>query len=303
MPAGITETDAMAYVGQKPWHNLGVKVEGDVMTAQQAIEATGMDWQVGLQPLYLQDGREVLTHRATFRTDNNDVLGVVGNRYFPVQNVDCFNLFDAVIGTGEAKYDTVGTLQGGKRIWMLAKFDKGIVLDNGEKIESYMLLTNSHDGGSALSMRWCDIRVVCQNTFEMAKRDKGDLDKGLQRFYGRHTSGILMKTNEARTLLGLQHQYQERLAEEINDLAETEWNRQDMKRLTYTLLGMNGEKGVEDHNGSVRENAKTILRLFEDGVGNSGETAWDAYNAVTDFTSHYKGHGRSVESIGSTDEK
>ena len=112
-----------------------------------------------------------------------------------------------------------------------------------------------------------------------------------------------MKTNEARTLLGLQHQYQERLAEEINDLAETEWNRQDMKRLTYTLLGMNGEKGVEDHNGSVRENAKTILRLFEDGVGNSGETAWDAYNAVTEFTSHYKGHGRSVESIGSTDEK
>ena len=301
MPAGITETDSMAYVGQKPWHDLGVKVEGDAMTAAEAIEATGMDWEVSLRPVYLSD-KTKLEAQAVYRQDTKEVLAVVGRRYTPVQNTDRFNLFDSVIGTGEAKYDTVGTLQGGRKVWMLAKFANGVELDNGEKIDSYMLLTDSNDGSSALMMRWCDIRVVCQNTFEMAKRDTGDQKLGLERFYARHTSGIMGQANRARDILQLQNNYRQILADEINQLVDTAWSDDDMERLTYTVLKLNPEKGIADQNGIRQANGETMMNLFKGGVGNKGETAWDAYNAVTEFTSHYKGHGRSVDTVGATDE-
>ena len=129
MPAGILENDEMAYVGREPWHGLGVKVEGDAMTAKQAILATGMDWTVQLHPVYASvqydygiKSELISDKNAVVRMDTGDVLGVVGTKYEPVQNVDCFNLFDAVVGTGEAKYDTVGTLGNGRRIWLLANF-------------------------------------------------------------------------------------------------------------------------------------------------------------------------------------
>jgi len=311
MPAGITETDGMAYVGQKPWHNLGVKVEGSAMTAQQAIEAADMDWKVELHPIYSEVADiygnvvhpQIEDKNAVVRMDTKEVLGVVGNKYQPVQNIECFDLFDAVVGTGEAKYNTVGTLNGGKRVWLLAKFDNTITLDNGEEIESYMLLSNSHDGGSSLTMQWCDIRVVCQNTFSMAMNSKNDLKRGLQRFKARHTSGIILKANEARQILMLQSEYQKILEEEINLLAQREWDMHDMKRLSYKLTNYDLSKPVEKFSGTPRENATKLTELFRFGTGNKGETAWDAYNAVTEFVSHYKGYGRSINSIGAVDEK
>jgi len=304
MPSGIEENDGMAYVGQKPWHNLGVKVEGDAMTAVEAIEATGMDWQVEKVPLYYMrggkayglDGVSTIVENkvATVRQDTQEVLGIVGHGYQPVQNVECFSFFDSVIGTGEAKYDTVGTLNNGKRVWLLAKFNESITLDNEEQIDSYVLLTNSHDGTSSLSMQWCDIRVVCQNTFEFAVNKKS----AFARFKARHTTTVLDRASQAREILLLQNTYKSMLEQEINLIAEKAWNEDLMESMTYKLLNLDSEKSIGEQNGSQRANAETMVGLFKSGLGNNGKTAWHAYNAVTEYLSHYKGKGRAVNTIG-----
>ena len=130
MPAGITETDGMAYVGRVPWHGLGTKVEGRAMTAKQAIEAANMDWAVATHQVFVEiphadglggyyvkaDGK-----MATFREDTGTILGIVGNRYHAIQNTEAFSAFDAIVGAGDAIYQTVGTLWGGKKMWILAK--------------------------------------------------------------------------------------------------------------------------------------------------------------------------------------
>lgn len=305
MPAGITETDGMAYVGKKPWHNLGVKVEADVMTAAEAIEATEMDWEVLTAPLTTMINNKVVdveNFQTTYRNDTNAVLGVVGTRYQPVQNRATFDFFDAVVGNGDARYDTVGTLNGGKKVWLLAKFNNPIVMDNGDEIESYLLLHNSHDGSSSLTMQWCDIRVVCQNTFEMAQGKGNFGSASLKRFHARHTRNVMDKASQAREILQLQTTYRDQLEEEINLLAEKAWSAPMMERLSYTVLGVQDGTPKEKVNGSVKANADAITELFTHGLGNSGKTAWDAYNAVSEFTSHYKGYGRSVATLGSTDE-
>ena len=162
MPAGITRTDGMAYVGRRPWHGLGTYIEGQAMTAAQAIEAAGLDWEVVTEPVYrhipADDWRpyhfkEVKGKRAVVRRDTDEVFGVMSDGYTPVQNLTGFDVMDAVVGSGDAAYHTVGSLFGGRRVWMLCKLQGDYRLDNGEKLESFILLDNSHDGTAALRMR------------------------------------------------------------------------------------------------------------------------------------------------------
>ena len=177
MPAGITSADGMAYVGRRPWHGLGTFVEGQAMTAEQAIGAAGLDWKVLTEPVYRDvqtdswrpgDFRAIEGKRAIVRQDTDEVFGVMSDGYTPIQNRTAFDVIDAVVGSGAAALHTVGALLGGRRVWMLCKLQGDYRLDNGEKLESFILLDNSHDGTAALRMRLTAVRVVCSNTLGAA---------------------------------------------------------------------------------------------------------------------------------------
>jgi len=303
MPAGITETDDMAYVGRMPWHGLGTKVEGDAMTAAEAIEAANMDWTVELEPIYTArrgGGQnwhtEIPEQRAAVRQDTQTVLGIVGNRYHVIQNTEAFSAFDAIVGAGDAIYQTVGTLWGGRKMWILAKLTAGrYTLDNGDALESYILLDNSHDGSTALRMRLTQVRVVCSNTLSMATGKRAS-------FYARHTAGINSKIAQARDLLGLNAVYMERFLEQCNQVAEEAFDVSEMESLTRHLLDLNPDKGLDDQYGIKTDAGEAMNSLFSHGMGNRGETRWDAFNAVTEYLDYSRGYGNSVESVWSKDD-
>lgn len=81
----------MAYVGETPWHGLGVQVE-QAMTSEEAIQLGGLTWEVDSKPIYVNTGRftEIENKKAVVRRDTGKVLGVVGNWYTPVQNRQAF---------------------------------------------------------------------------------------------------------------------------------------------------------------------------------------------------------------------
>jgi hypothetical protein len=118
MPAEITNTngrDEMFYTGKTPWHGLGTKLDGPA-TAAEAIAAASLDWTVDTVPVYLDGGVEIPGKKAVVRTDTGLVMNVMSDRYTPLQNVDAFAFFDAVVGAGEAIYHTAGSLQGGRKV-------------------------------------------------------------------------------------------------------------------------------------------------------------------------------------------
>ena len=297
MPSGITKTDDMAYVGRMPWHGLGTQVEGDAMTAAEAIEAANMDWKVKLQPIYFGTPKvEIPEHRAAVRQDTGTVLGIVGNRYTVIQNTEAFSAFDAIVGAGDAIYQTVGTLWGGRKMWILAKLTAGrYTLDNGDALESYILLDNSHDGKSALRMRLTQVRVVCSNTLSMATGKRAS-------FYARHTASINSRVTEARDLLGLNAVYMERFLEQCNKVADEAFDVAEMESLTRHLLDLNPDKGLGDQYGIKSEAGEAMTALFQHGAGNGGANRWDAYNAVTEYLDYSRGHGNSADSVWSKDE-
>ena len=171
MPA---EVESMFSAVETPWHRIG-KVTEDALTSAEAITEAELDWEVELRGLYTDEVflgghkkiMEVPDAFATVRNSDNKVLGVVGNRYTPIQNIECFDFLDTVLDDSSARYETAGSLYGGKIVWMLVNLGKDIVVGEDRTVP-YLLLTNSHDGSTAIKGMTTPIRVVCANTLSLA---------------------------------------------------------------------------------------------------------------------------------------
>ena len=137
--------ETMMYVREKPWHGLGTMV-AEAPTSADALRLAGLDWQVNSEPISVS-GKEVAGYKANVRSSDEAVLGVVSDRYKVCQNTDAFEFTDNLVG-GEVRYETAGSLFGGKKIWLLAKLPDTEIL--GDKTEPYLCFTNSHDGTAAI---------------------------------------------------------------------------------------------------------------------------------------------------------
>ena len=156
--------ESMMYVREKPWHGLGEMVQ-EAPTSADALRLAGLDWRVDSKPVQVCGGRKVDGFRANVRATDGAVLGMVSDRYRICQNTDAFDFTDNLIG-GEVRYETAGSLQGGRKIWLLAKLPDTFLL--GDAVEPYLCFTNSHDGSSAIRVCMTPVRVVCQNTLNIA---------------------------------------------------------------------------------------------------------------------------------------
>ena len=135
--------ETMFYTRVAPWHGLGVRVE-TALSSQEALQASGLDWNVIQRPIMTSAYEPILGYKANIRDTDNKVLGVVSDRYRVVQNAEAFAFTDALLGEG-VKYETAGSLQEGRRIWLLAKLPDRYIIE-GEQIEPYLVFSSSHDG-------------------------------------------------------------------------------------------------------------------------------------------------------------
>lgn len=300
MPDNISQTadgqDCIMYVGETPWHKKGKKLDAPA-TAEQAIVAAGQNWQVDTLPFEykLPSGVHLPSNerRVVVRGDTHAVLGVVTDRYKPIQNREAFGFFDTVVGSGQAIYHTAGALGAGERIWMLAKLPQDIVVGaTDQKIQRYMLLTNTHDGTAALRMFFTPVCVVCQNTLNVAL--SGGVQKGV---YIRHAGDLPSKVNAAQQALGLAVRYYDDLGGLVNRLASVQINSQQLKSYFETLMPDNPNTQRHTRTANIRTE---LVKKFETGMGNQMPgvrgTWWAAVNAVTEFADHTRTtRGRTEE--------
>jgi phage/plasmid-like protein (TIGR03299 family) len=273
---------SMFYVGDPPWHGLGMKLDHPA-SAIEAIETAGLNYTVAKKPLQAIINRRIRSdvpgNFATVRTDTNQVLGVVGSRYAPIQNRDAFAFFDAIVGKDEAIYETTGALNRGEKIWILARLPGYIKLNGKDIINKYLLLYNSHDGSSLVRAKLTPVRVVCNNTLSVALAGTD------QEVRIRHTPSAVERLEEAHKLLGLTN--------DLYDLLETIFRRMSLKKVTDKQL-IDYVKHLIPDNPESERNTRTenirdkILELAEsaDGSAPIRGTAFGAYNAITEYADH-----------------
>lgn len=278
--------ESMMYAGAAPWHGIGVAVPREV-TSVDALRLASLDWPVATVPLLAESngpgtpGDGVEGWRAVIRLSDRKPLGVVGERYRPIQNSEAFGFFDAIVGTGEAIYHTAGSLDGGRKVWILAKLPGEIRVAGDDVTEKYLLLTNSHDGSTALRMFFTPVRVVCQNTLNLALREGAGEGVSI-----RHTTSATVKLEQAREALGIAVRYYDRFGEQAAQLAAARYEDRQLAELTEELF-----PAMEDELSTRRLKAREkVIELFEYGKGHEGirGSAWAALNAVAEYADHHR---------------
>lgn len=274
---------AMMYAGEVPWHGLGTKL-GEPTTAREAIDAAGLNYLAELKEIQTGDGTPVPQRRAVVRSDTGEVLGVVGNSYVPVQNYQAFGFLDAVVADGSLRYHTAGALGKGERVWMLAKLPNDIRVKNSDDItEKYLLLSNSHDGSSALRVFFTPIRVVCANTLSIAERN--GRGQGISIV---HKGDLAAKVRQAQEVLGLAARFYDEVEAQINRLASHYPSPRQLEEF-FKQVYPDSPNGESTRTKNVREE---MLRLFEQGIGHDmpeiRHTTWTALNAVTEYVDHHR---------------
>lgn len=278
------EVESMFYVGEKPWHGLGVELP-DVATAEEALVAAGLNWDVEKVPVYAKVNDVYIPiddRSAIIRTDTNDPLGIVGNVYKPFPNSEAFSFFDNVVQSKEAKYETAGSLKGGKKIWILARVGGTIrIADSNDLVNEYVLLYNSHDGTSTIEMMITPIRVVCMNTLNVAITRKG---RGIKI---RHTGRAQERIDEARNALMIVRGFYDEFSETADFLAGVSLKSREELDTYLDLAGF--ELDDEDDNKSGLHQAREkVIELFDFGRGmdENRHSVWNAFNAVVEFVDH-----------------
>lgn len=270
--------ETMFYVRETPWHGLGTRVM-EAPTSKEALIAAGLDWKVLQEPIYTGTEETIEGYRANVRETDRRVLGVVSERYKVIQNEDAFAFTDALLGEG-VRYETAGSLQGGRKVWMLAHMPHEYII-SGERISPYLLFSNTHDGSGAVKVALTPIRVVCNNTLNLA------LNTAKRCWTTIHTGDIKNKMQEAKNTLLLAETYMDSLGKEFENLRMKKLSDKQVMEYIEILLPM------ED--GYTPQQIRNMKRLQEDmksryfeapDLKGVGKNAYRFINAVSDFATH-----------------
>ena len=257
------------------------------VTWDEAIGKAGLDFEVAMKDIFIKrtDGgyHQVPGRYACTRRDNGQVFGVFGNQYTPLSGED-FGRFPAqLVADGEAVFHSGGSLNGGARRWLYLKLPSTLQVSNTDVLDRGILVTDSFDGSSALGVRFMSVRQVCCNTIQGIVRGR---NSGFQ-FKGRHTVNLMGRVNEAREILGLEEAYSQMLQLGIDRLAQEAMDKAQLEEFLVQLFGV--EENPQDIGARIRNQMDRVGDLFYHGMGNQGETRWDAMNAVTEFVDHHRG--------------
>ena len=171
--------ESMFNTREAPWHGLGQRVE-QALHSEDALRSAGLDLTVSQKPIQTNDYIDIAGNKANIRESDNRVLGVVTDRYKVVQNHEAFAFTNELLGEG-VRYETAGSMQNGKKVWLLAQLPENYIISI-DHVSPYLVFSNSHDGSGSIKVAMTPIRVVCQNTLNLAlstaKRMWGTIQTG-----------------------------------------------------------------------------------------------------------------------------
>jgi phage/plasmid-like protein (TIGR03299 family) len=308
------EVEKMFFTGKKPWwygnswhgEAVGVYLGGEAVDSRTAMRSAGMDWLVRTARSAFYDDTteawiEAMGQRFIVRDKDNAVLGRCAEKYVPFQNADAFRFCDSLVREGEMRYHTAGSLKGGAKVWILAqlpgKFQIGRLSGKSNTHYPFLLLIAGHDGISGINLMPTEIRAECANTCGFA--EYGAEGRGLH-YSVAHTAHAEAKLRIAAAALSEIPRKMVAQQELLQELAKQRMTTDEfIDFATSIFLDVDGTADeVEEvirkwyevatpRSKTIMENKVTeVTKLFVNGQGNEGDTAYDAVQAFTEHFDH-----------------
>ena len=269
--------ESMMYVREVPWHGLGTKVN-EAPTSKEAIKLAGLDWNVNPTVIYDANGKEISGYKANMRDSDQSILGIVSDRYQIVQNSEAFEFTDSLLDEGVV-YETAGSLRDGKQVWLLAKMPRTTIL--GDDVDPYLCFTNTFDGSGAVRVCATPVRVVCNNTLNLA------LETTKRSWSTRHIGDLAGKLHQAKETLGLAQEYMKKLDEDADRLANTKLSDAEIESIVSFIFPIDYIKDTKrkiENTNKMRNDFMTCYMMPD--IAQYRNTAYGLVNAASDMAGH-----------------
>lgn len=275
-----TGTAAIAYIGHTPWHGLGQQMrEAEPLDAWRT--RAGLGWEAKRTPVLYNDDQgvvEVPQQDVLFRSDTRAPLGIVSDRYRVVQPAEVVEFYRDLTERHGFRMETLGALRSGRIVWALARTGEAVKIGGVDRLDGFLLLSTSYDGSLSTTARFTTVRVVCNNTLNMASR-AGKADVSIP-----HSA--MFKADEVKVKLAVGDAF-DTFREQAEMMAgKTVSHRQAIEYFLAVYHGMKSEEIITAQ--SVNATDKTIARLAQHFVAGPGaelatakDTVWGLLNAIT----------------------
>ena len=278
--------ESMAFVGATPWHGLG-----NPLSPQQPLEVwlteAGMDWRIEQSDVLFNvadDGmhiRQFADSKVLYRSDSLAPLSVVSPRYKVVQPSEVLEFYRDLVSAGGFELETAGVLKGGRKLWALAKTGQEAMLKGGDRVKAYLLLATSCDGTLCTTAQFTSVRVVCNNTLQMAVKDRTGAVKV--------PHSTVFDPQSVKEALGLGLSAWDCFIGNIKLLSQRTVSPEEAGQFFRDVLEEPLVEGSED---AVTSKAlQQVSALYSGGgmgsllAGTKG-TAWGLVNAMTEYVDH-----------------
>lgn len=282
------EIQTMAYIDEEPWHGLGNRLspKQDISTWQRE---SGMDWRIHeTDVLYSVSGGDGIhlksnpDSKVLFRSDTFSPLSVVSKRYKVVQPAEVLEFYRDLVSAGGFELETAGCIREGRKLWALAKTGQETVLRGNDKVKAYLLLATSCDGSMASTAQFTSVRVVCNNTLQMAVGDSSGAVKVP------HSTEF--DPQQVKQALGLGLSNWETFVTDMRKLTEIKVNKFEAMSYFINVLGDRSVPINEQPNSKAIQNVYMLYSGEGKGsdLASASGTAFGALNAVTEYVDQHR---------------
>jgi phage/plasmid-like protein (TIGR03299 family) len=284
---------AFALRGEPAWHGLGTVFDkdADIHTADMLRLAHLADWGVAVEPVLVPEGYRVVSENYMVTRTNpfdagKDVLAFVGKKYRPFQNEALFEFADNILDGG-ASWESAGSIKDGRVVFGSMVIPREFILDPqgaNDKTVTYLLVHTAHDGSSSVQANITPVRVVCQNTLNMA------LNGSKQSFKIRHTSGTQSRVDEARRVLGLTFGHMDNFEVIARQLFEVEIDNKRFHEIISAVYPMPDSSAGKASLTKWESKVDLITDIYHQSptMTNIKGTAWGALNAMTERIDYFR---------------
>lgn len=283
--------ETMAYVGATPWHGLGNQLQVH-QPLEVWAEAAGMNWQIEETDVMFRIGSHDLDpiksfpeQKVLYRSDNKKPLSTVSKKYQVVQPAQILEFYRDLTQAGGYQLETAGVLKEGRKLWALARTGQAAMLAGGDEVRGYLLLATACDGTLATTAQFTSVRVVCNNTLQIAVgRNRGAVKVP-------HRSQF--DARAVKEELGIAISSWDDFMSNMQQLASRKVSQSETERFFQRLFTYQtaSKTGVQSNERMNERGFKAVMNLF-DGNGrgatleSAAGTAWGLVNSVTEYVDH-----------------
>lgn len=266
----------------------------------EVLKNAGLDFEVGVQPIYKKNGKVIRSKfREVFRKDNDMTLGVVGRTYMPMQNRDLLGIADRLVQSENIAWDRIGMVGQGEKLYASFTLPDTYRIDGWDELDQYIYLTNTHDGSGGIKCIPANIRFGCTNQFAFHQRQLKQAGINPRDLTIRHSSKMEERIGQFEKAIGLVDVLNNNFANQAAELMTIEMSEADKATFYIDVLGLStdeklvsadNEWGLKTRGLNTFNHLKELEKASTNNSSSMVDSAWASFNVVTEYLDHAWAH-------------